>query len=137
MEDIIEIQQLLNRYSISSSRGDVDDIAATYAEDGVWNVASMAETVQGHAAIRQALTGFTSQQEYLVQQNAPGLISVEGDSATATSVICEKGKFAANDHSFEALGFYVDRLVRTAAGWRFKERTFELVNMRSIPAAGR
>jgi ketosteroid isomerase-like protein len=136
MDDMIAIQQLLNRYSISSSHGDVEDIAATYSEDGVWNVASMAESFTGHAAIRQALTGFTSQQEYLIQQNAPGLIVVDGDSATATSVICEKGKLAASDHSFEALGFYVDKLVRTAAGWRFKERSFELVHMRNVPVGG-
>jgi hypothetical protein len=46
-------------------------------------------------------------------------------------VICENGKQANNDGAFQALGYYVDELVRTAEGWRFKRRRFELVSMRT------
>jgi len=136
MEDCVAIQQLINRYSVSSSRGDVDDIVSTYADNGVWKIPSMETAFEGHAAIRDGLTAFTSQQEYLVQQNAPGVIAVDGDSATATSTVCERGKVSGSEDAFEALGFYVDKIVRTPDGWRFQERSFELVTMRSVALTG-
>lgn len=135
MEDIVAIQQLMNRYSVSSSRGDIEAVISTYASDGVWKIASRGLIFEGQAAIRDGLTTFASQQEYVMQQNAPAAIKIDGDSATATSVVCERGKTTGSD-AFEALGFYVDQLVRTAEGWRFKQRTFERVSMRKFPVTG-
>ena len=83
------------------------------------------------------MAALTAPQQYLVQQNAPGVIEVDGDSATAISSVCERGKLTGSDDAFEALGFYVDKLVRMEEGWRFKERSFELVAMRSVALAGR
>lgn len=130
MDDTIAIQQLLNRYSVGSSRREFDDVVSTYAPNGVWEIASWNQSYDGHAAIREALLSLTAQTEYVVQQNSPAVITVDGDTATATSVICENGKQADSDGAFQALGYYVDQLVRTAEGWRFKRRSFELVSMR-------
>lgn len=136
MEDSIAIQQLINRYSVSSSRGDLDIVVSTYALDGVWEIASMSKMFEGQDAIREGLATLTSQQDYVMQQNAPAMITVEGDSATATSIVCERGKLTASNDVFEALGFYNDSLARTAEGWRFKRRSFELVAMRNFPVSG-
>ena len=136
MEDSVAIQQLMNRYSVSSSRGNIDDVVTTFVPDGIWRIASLEKTFEGQAAIRDGLTAFTSQQDYVMQQNAPAVITIDGDSATATSVVCERGKLARTGNVFEALGFYVDKLLRTAEGWRFKQRSFELVSMRTFPATG-
>jgi hypothetical protein len=136
MEDSVAIQQLMNRYSVSSSRGNIEDVVTTFVPDGIWRIASLEKTLEGQAAIRDGLTAFTSQQDYVMQQNAPAVITIDGDSATATSVVCERGKLARTGNAFEALGFYVDKLLRTAEGWRFKQRSFELVSMRTFPATG-
>ena len=137
MEDTVAIQQLMNRYSVGSSRGDLEDVVSTYVPDGVWHIASMDKTFDGQAAIRDGLAALTSLQDYVMQQNAPAMITIDGDSANATTVVCERGKLSSSDDGFEALGFYVDKLVRTAEGWRFKRRSFELVSMRSVPLTPR
>jgi hypothetical protein len=131
MDDRIAIQQLLNRYSVGSSRRNFDDVVSTYEPEGVWEIASWGQSFEGHAAIREGLFSLTAPTEYVVQQNSPAVITVDGDAASATSVICENGKQANNDGAFQALGYYVDELVRTAEGWRFKRRRFELVSMRT------
>jgi hypothetical protein len=58
---------------------------------------------------------------------------VEGDTATARSVIRECGKFSGRDEALEVLGLYADVLVRTADGWKFAERVFEIRGMHSFP----
>ena len=136
MDDSVAIQQLLNRYSVRSSRREFDDVVATYAPDGVWEIASWGQTFDGHAAIRDGLFSLTAQTEYVIQQNSPAVITIDGDTATATSVICENGKQADSCDAFQALGYYVDQLARTAEGWRFKRRRFELVSMRSFQFTG-
>jgi ketosteroid isomerase-like protein len=136
MDDRVAIQQLLNRYSVSSSRRDFDDVVSTYAADGVWEIASWRKSCEGQAAIRDGLRTLTAETEYVIQQNSPGVIIVKRDTATATSVIRENGKQSRSDEAFEALGYYVDILVRTADGWRFKQRRFELSSMRTYQFSG-
>ena len=55
MEDSVAIQQLMNFYSVSSSRGNIEDVVSTYAPDGVWKIASMGRMFEGQAAIRDGL----------------------------------------------------------------------------------
>lgn len=121
--DEVAIQQTINRYSVAASKRDWDAIIATYAPDGVWEL-SGGRKFQGRAAIREAMLGTSSASEYNFQINAPAVITVDGDHATATSVIREGGKVAGNDEAFEVLGFYEDKLVRTTEGWRFAHRHF-------------
>ena len=52
---------------------------------------------------------------------------------SARSVVRESGKFAGRDEGIEAFGLYVDRLVRTAEGWRFAQRRFELKWLHRVP----
>jgi ketosteroid isomerase-like protein len=134
MDDIVAIQQVLNQYSVASSKFDLDRVVATFAADGVWELAARRKKFEGVAAIRESVSGLMGNLEYLVQSNAPGVIAVDGDRATAVSVIAERGKLSGGDTSFEAFGLYHDDLVRTADGWRFARRSFETITMRSIPA---
>jgi hypothetical protein len=56
--------------------------------------------------------------------NSPAIIEVDGDRATAHSIIRECGKYAGRQTCLEVLGLYDDELVRTADGWRFARRVF-------------
>ncbi|MBW8754246.1 MAG: hypothetical protein JF595_08835 [Sphingomonadales bacterium] len=49
------------------------------------------------------------------------------------SSIRESGKFAGRDEGVEAFGVYHDTPVRTADGWRFACRTFDLRWMHRVP----
>jgi ketosteroid isomerase-like protein len=135
MNDEYAIQQTINRYSVGASRGDWDQVVATFTPDGVWEVPVHSVKFEGREAIRGGLKHFAGPMDYIVQSNSPGVIEVRGDTATADSVIRECGKFTGQDAALEILGHYRDTLVRTAEGWRFTKRVFELQGMHTFPLA--
>jgi len=119
MLDEIAIQQTLNRYTEGSGLADWDQVMSTFMPDGVWEIPAAGAHYQGHAAIQPAMAAFVAQFAYFVQVNSPAIITVEGDKATARSIIRECGKYADRDVALEVLGFYADELVRTPEGWKF------------------
>lgn len=133
MIDEIAIQQTLNRYSEACSRTAWDEAAQTFTADGVWEIPVRDVKFEGRDAIRNGFAHFTAPMEYFVQINAPAVIQVDGDKATARSVIRECGKFKGRDEAMEVLGFYSDSLVRTKDGWRFARRVFEARGLQCFP----
>lgn len=126
MIDEIAIQQTLTRYCEAVSSGDWDGVAATFVEDGIWQVGSSGKTFQGRAAIREGMKELSGAMEFVVMMNAPGIITVDGMSAAARTTIREFGKIEGREEGFEAFGIYEDRLVSTPKGWRFSHRLFTL-----------
>jgi ketosteroid isomerase-like protein len=126
MLDQVAIQQLIGQYISAASAGDIDVVGSTYAEDGVWSVPAFPMTVQGRAAIVAKIKELLEPMEYLVQLGSPASITVNGDTATASSSMREGCKFKGKNVAAEILGVYHDELVRTSEGWKFKSRTFQM-----------
>ncbi|MDE2404588.1 MAG: nuclear transport factor 2 family protein [Sphingomonadales bacterium] len=122
MSDREDIQDVVTQYSIGCSRRDWELVTGLFLEDGEWCAAGA--TIKGRAALGQAMPAFLAKMAYFVQMNAPAVIRIDGDRATAESTIREMGKFIDKDEAFECLGWYVDELVRTAEGWKFARKTF-------------
>jgi hypothetical protein len=130
-DDIIAIQQVINRCSEAASRADWATAGTTFAEDGVWD--TPVGCYEGREAALHGMSSTAALFDYIVQVNAPAVIDIDGDGATARSVIKESGKYKGQDVLLEVLGFFADTLVRTADGWKFKRRVFELQGMHSLP----
>lgn len=130
--DEIAIQQTLNRYTDGASRADWEQVMATFLPDGIWEVPATGMSLQGHAAIQAGMAAFVTQMAYYVQINAPAVITIEGERATARSMIRECGKYADRDEALEVQGYYSDELVRTAAGWKFARRRFTGLGLHSF-----
>jgi len=124
MLDEIAIQQTLNKYSEGASRADWKQVMSTFTPDGIWEIPALQARYQDHSVIQNVMAAFVGQMAYFVQVNSPAIITVDGDKATARSVIRECGKFADRDEALEVLGRYEDELVRTPAGWKFARRVF-------------
>jgi uncharacterized protein (TIGR02246 family) len=133
MDDAAAIQQLITHYHEAGSMGDYERMIATFAADGIWEFTQSGRQFVGLDAIRDAVAMFTGPLEYVAQINAPAAIALDGDTATARSSIRESGKFAGRDEGVEAFGVYHDSLVRTADGWRFARRAFDLRWMHRVP----
>jgi ketosteroid isomerase-like protein len=133
MIDELAIQQVINRYSEAASRADWEHVLSTYAPEGVWEIPVLAAKFAGHEAIRQGLITISAPFDYIVQLNAPGVIKLEGDRATARSVMRECGKYSGKDEALEVLLIYDDSLVRTPDGWKFTRRTCEVSGMHTFP----
>ncbi len=133
MGDKAEIQEILNIYSDGASRRDFDQVIATFVADSVWEVADTPHRFVGTEAIMGAFRAFTATTSYLVQMNAPGVITVDGDKATARSTIREVGRYSDRDELFDCVGTYFDSFVRTTDGWRFTHRRFVTHGISSWP----
>jgi ketosteroid isomerase-like protein len=128
MTDEEAIQQVLNLYTEGSGKADWDQVLGTFLTDGIWEVPGVG-TFTGRDEIQPVMEGFIAQMDYFVQLNTPAIIAVDGDTATARSVIRECGKFKGRHEALEVLGFYSDELVRTSEGWKFARRTWKAAGM--------
>lgn len=134
MTDEAAIQRVISTYSQHASLAEWDAVLALFLPDAVWDVPHLGLTFEGHTGIRGALTGFFAEMDYVLQLNAPAVIDVTGDTATARSGIREAGKSRGKDEGFEFFGLYEDRLARTADGaWKFAHRTFRGVGTHYFP----
>ena len=133
MDDAAAIQNLINAYHEAGSMGDYERMIATFTPDGIWEFTQSGRRFIGLVAIREAVAAFTGPLEYVAQINAPAVIRIDGDTATARSSIRESAKLAGRDEGVEAFGVYRDTLVRSVAGWRFTRRAFDLRWMHRVP----
>lgn len=136
MLDEIAIQQTISRYSEAASRADWDRVMSTFTANATWEIPTFGAVYQDHTLIRKTMSGFVEQMAYFVQVNAPASIVVDGDRATARSIIRECGKFSDRDEALEILGYYDDELVRTAQGWRFQRRVFHALGQHRFALLG-
>jgi ketosteroid isomerase-like protein len=137
MNDEYAIQRVINIYSQEASLLNWEKVLPLYMADAVWSVPHLGIRRQGHAEIRAQLDEFASWMEFVLQANSPAVIDVDGDSATARSSAKESGKFKGRDEGFEFIFMYVDRLTRTADGWKFAERTVQFIGMNAFPLVAR
>ncbi len=126
MLDKLEIQETISLYHEGGSTTDWDQVMATFLPDGIWEVPALRILAEGQAAIRSAMTSLMEPIEYLVQINSPAIITVDGDSAAARSLIRECAKFRGQPGVIDVVGQFNDELQRTADGWRFAHRTFTI-----------
>ena len=134
MIDKIEIQETISRYHESGSKADLDQLITTFLPDGIWEVPAFDLRCQGHDDIRAAMAAMTESIEYLTQINAPAIIAVDGDTATARSLVRECAKFRGRPGLMDVVGQFNDELQRTPDGWKFAHRTFTIIGTQMLEA---
>ena len=136
ISDRMEINELLVRYSDVIDRQSWDEFADLFTEDAVIDYTEMGGPRGGVREtlrfLREALPGFLSYQ-HLVSNT---VIRVDGDTATARSIchnpmVLDRGEGQA--HVFFCGLWYRDSLVRTARGWRIRERYEERSYVHNFP----
>jgi ketosteroid isomerase-like protein len=130
--DKIDIQETISRYHEAGSIADVDSLIETFLPDGIWEVPNLKIRCEGHADMRKTMTALLAPFEYLVQVNAPAIIAVDGDTATARSIIRECAKFRERPGLIDVVGQFNDELRRTSDGWKFAHRTFTLLGTQML-----
>lgn len=132
MSEEAEIQRVLSIYSEGASRSDWPQVMDTFAQDCSWGVPAFSLLCEGKEDVLAGLRSFADQMDYIVQAHSPATVTIDGDTATARSVIRECGKYKGRDEALEVLGIYADRLIRTERGWKFAERSFILQGMHTF-----
>ncbi|WP_068164691.1 nuclear transport factor 2 family protein [Rhodococcus phenolicus] len=110
-DDLVEINQLLAKYAVNMTKGDVEGVMAVFTPDGTYSAFGDAFTLdQFPELVAAAPSGLF--------MTGTALVDLDGDTATGSQPLC----FV--DHSTHdmRIGYYNDTYVRTDAGWRLRTR---------------
>lgn len=95
-----------------------DDVRADYGDIGVWN------DVDG---LTEFMTTSHATMPSTKHMMSNFVIDVDGDAASATSYVHVVLVLTREPQTWiDAVGHYVDKLVRTSDGWKISERTFAM-----------
>jgi len=123
-----DVTRLIHEYVWANDAQDWDKCASLYTEDAVFRRPSGGDPVVGREAILASFTARPPRAQRHVMANT--LVDVVSESeATVKSVIvlymgdaAEDG-LPVQDPKSPLIGTFEDRVVKTADGWRFAERT--------------
>ncbi len=123
LEDKDAIREIAHRYCFCMDEGRFAELAALFADDGVWSAPY--RTATGPAEIEAWLTQSVPASPKRMHYVMNSIVAVEGATATARSnyLVMVEGPDGPEP---SVCGTYVDAYRKTAAGWRFQRR--ELVH---------
>jgi ketosteroid isomerase-like protein len=139
-----DIQAVVDRFEIEALRGeftdagmmrDYDRLASLFIEDGVWRIPDVNVEFASRAEIRAGIERLQGLWEFFVQTTHPGAIELRGDTAVGRAYISEFGRMR-DGTSHLNYAIYHDRYQRTADGWKFTERVYEVRYLDTTPLTG-
>jgi uncharacterized protein (TIGR02246 family) len=133
--DRFEIEALRGEFADAGMTRDYDRFASLFTEDGTWRIPGANVEFTNRAEIRAGIERLNDIWDYLIQTVHPGTIQVDGDTATGRSYIAEIGHMR-NGSSHRNYAVYHDSYRRTADGWRFTSRAYEVFYLDTTPLGG-
>ena len=125
-DDLMEICQLLARYAVTITRGDIDGLLAVFTPDGNYSAFGDTYPLEEFPALVAAAP------KGLFLTGMP-VIELSGDTGTGTQPLC----FV--DHATHELriGYYDDTYRRTPDGWRLRTRAMTFIRRSGAHDSGR
>ena len=133
--DLLEIQHLGQCYADGVMQRDAQIWGDTWATDGEWHLAPGMEPVKGREELKAFWTGVMQCYPWVLHWVQPGMIVVDGDTATARFYVQENIKDA-QDEGFRVAGVYNDELVRENGEWKFAVRRFSVLYRGPVDMSG-
>jgi ketosteroid isomerase-like protein len=133
--DRVEIEALRGEFTDAAMMRDRARLASLFTEDGVLRMPIISVELVGPEEIRVGGERLQAQHEFFVQTTHPGTIRLDGDTATGRAYIQEIGR-AVDGRQELNFAIYHDRYRRTADGWKFTERVYEIRYLDTTPLAG-
>ena len=126
LRDIIEIEQLLARYAVAMTKGDIEAVLEVFTPDGTYS--AFGATYQLHdfpSLVSAAPTG-------LFMTGTPQL-EFRGDSASGYQPLC----FVLQTNHDMRVGWYTDEYLRLAGAWRLHRRSMTFLRRSGARDSGR
>lgn len=135
--DRLAIREAIELYSDAVTRRDWAMTGALFAEDAVWSIAPPTDIVlHGRPAIAKGVAEMVEAFEVFVQMTHSIVIALDGDRASARTIVNGFGRLRDGSRGAFALGAYIDTLVRSGDGWLFQSRHFEPLFIDNAAPAG-
>ncbi|MEU9671229.1 nuclear transport factor 2 family protein [Streptomyces bobili] len=133
--DRVEIEALRAELTDAVMMRDFGRVVSLFTPEGAMRWPHIGKEFVGREEIRAGIEWGQSLWEFFVQNVHPGVIRLDGDTATGRAYIQEFGRMRdGSSHLNYAL--YQDRYERTADGWKFGERIYEVRYLDSTPLRG-
>ncbi|MFV2178868.1 nuclear transport factor 2 family protein [Actinomadura sp. LOL_016] len=126
VEDHVEIQQLLARYAVTITQGDIDGLLRVFTPDGTYSAFGDTYRLDEFPELVEAapkglfLTGTAA-------------VDIDGDTATGTQPLC----FVDQSTHEMRIGYYKDTYARTGDGWRLRTRAMTFIRRSGAHDSGR
>jgi uncharacterized protein (TIGR02246 family) len=140
-----DFQAIVDRAEIEALRGesvdaqmmdDYDRFASLFTPNGVWRVPAVNAEFSGREEIRAGIKRLKEGLwDYLVQTTHPGVIGLDGDTASGRAYVLSFGCFR-DGGSHPNYSVYHDRYQRTPGGWKFAEHVDEVKYVDTTPLTG-
>ena len=133
--DRVEIEALRGEYTDAVMMRDYDRVAVLFTPDGALRMPNVPVDLVGLDQIRAWGDRVPAFVDYLVQTTHPGIIRLDGDTASGRAYLQELIRLR-DGSSHLNYAIYHDRYRRTADGWKFAERVYEIRYLDTTPLAG-
>ena len=133
--DRVEIEALRAEFTDAGMMRDYDRFASVFTPDGAWRMPHIDVELVGREEIRAGIERLQGHWDFFMQTVHPGVIQLDGDTATGRTYVEEFGRFR-DGGSYLNDALYHDRYQRTADGWKFAERTYEIKYLDTTPLTG-
>ncbi len=125
-DDLMEICQLLARYAVTITRGDIDGLLAVFTPDGSYSAFGDTYPLSEFPDLVAAAP------RGLFLTGTP-VIELSGDPGTGTQPLC----FVDQATHDLRIGYYTDTYVRTREGWRLRTRAMTFMRRTGAHDSGR
>ena len=133
--DRVEIEALRAEFTDAAMTRDYDRAAVLFTPDAVVRMPHINVELTGLEQIRAWGDRVPELVEFLVQNTHPGVIQIDGDTASGRAYMHEVIRMR-DGRSELNYAIYHDRYQRTGDGWKFTERVYEIRYIDHSPLAG-
>jgi ketosteroid isomerase-like protein len=133
--DRVEIEALRGEFTDAAMMRDRARLATLFTPDGALRMPNIPAELVGREEIRAGGERLQDQWEFFVQTTHPGMIQLDGDTATGRAYLQELVR-ARDGRQGLNYAIYHDRYQRTPDGWKFTERVYEVRYLDTTPLAG-
>jgi ketosteroid isomerase-like protein len=133
--DRVEIEALRGEFTDAAMMRDRPRLASLFTPDGALRMPNVPVELVGREEIGTGGQQLQDQLDLFVQTTHPGTIQIDGDTATGRAYIQELVRLR-DGHEGLNYAIYHDRYRRTADGWKFTERVYEVRYLDTSPLAG-
>jgi ketosteroid isomerase-like protein len=133
--DRVEIEALRAEFTDAVMMRDGDRLASLFTRDGALLMPNIPAEFHSREEIRAGRERLQARWDFFVQNTHPGIIQLDGDTATGRAYIQELAR-TLDGWSGQNYAVYHDRYRRTPEGWRFAERVYEVRYEDTTPLAG-
>lgn len=125
-EDLVEIHQLLAKYAVTITQGDIEGLVSVFTPDGTYSAFGETYALERFPVLVDAAPKG-------LFMTGTALVDLDGDTAKGTQPLC----FIEHSKHDMRIGYYNDTYVRTDHGWRLKTRAMTFIRRSGDHDSGR